>query len=62
MIDLSKLPPVLLPLLVDLVKALSTPGGSPKDKAERLIEEHARVIAFDETMKKLKPKKPKPRK
>jgi len=52
----TKLPAGLQTLLVDLVKTLITPGSNPEAAAKRLLEEHARVIAFDETMKRLKPR------
>lgn len=52
----SQLPGGIQTLLIDLVRTLVTPGSDPAAAAKRLVEEHARVIAFDETMKKLKPR------
>lgn len=46
-----KLPPSVLGAVVEFVGALVT-GKDPEDAAKRVLEENARVRAFDETAKR----------
>lgn len=50
-----KLPPVVRPIVVEIVKAIVTaPEDERAERARRALEEASRVAAFDELMKRRK--------